>query len=555
MTRFAESPRMRKLLFAGVASLVTAAVYLPSCRYWFVSLDDPYYVIWNEHMRKGLTAESVKWAFTSRTYASNWHPLCWISLLADVNLVGGERLSDAEWSCPWNRLAKGMHTHNVVLHAVNAALLFALMGMLCGWRLDLKWLLALTLAWSLHPLRVEVVCWVAERKELLSVFFMLLTMIFYIGGSLRRSSLITYHLSLITYAAAAASKPVAVSLPAVLIAYDWIFRGRPRILAMLPFVVLSGLTCVLTLGAQTEAIECGIEGGIAQRLAAIFGSPLVYIRQTVLPYGLSAAYEVSASIDWPLVLGGALFAAGLVAVGVLWLVRRVRTGWRPGGPTLLDFAAFAVAWCYVGLMPMLGIVKVGWQEHSDRYTYWIGCGACATLAMVLAARGCDWWEGVVRFIEKTDGRPFDRAQGRRFFDFSAIALVVALAFMTNERMACWRNSIAYLRDAVPKCWQADFVSAASLMLRGAGPGCAEEAERIVREYAIRKPGVDSSLMLAKFLIRRRPPVEAEYLLRGILAENPDHGEARELLEGLERERRGEVSEQGQGGPGNGVEQK
>ena len=546
----------KTLVFAAIAFAVTFAVFLPSVKFWFISLDDPDYVIWNEHMRRGLTAENVKWAFTSQGYAANWHPLCWLSLMADVNLVGGHRISDADWSCPWNRVAKGMHLHNVFLHSANAALLFLLMLLLsakCAVRsaknhpsslFPLTTSLILTLLWSLHPLRVEVACWVAERKELLSVFWMLLTLIFYCGadGTLprlsRRPRRYGWALSLFTYALALLAKPVAVSLPAVIFAWDWVFGGRIRWCRFLPFAALSVFTSIMTLGAQTEAIDCGTNGGVAPRLAAIFGSPLVYIRQTIWPSGLSAAYAVNETINWPLVLAGVALVLAIVVVCILWLVWRIRFSALRIPHSALDYLVFGIAWVYVGLIPMLGIVKVGWQEHSDRYTYWVGCGVCAVVAMILSEKGREWWNALVRWVEKVDQRPFDRVKARRFILCSCFALVAILAVATVQRMEVWRTPIAYVRDAIPKSWNLDFVDLAVVMLKGGDRECVKEAEYWLRQCAVNRPGVASNLKLAKFLIEQKSFPEAESILREVLELDPSNKEAKEMLEGRGKRKEG-----------------
>ena len=161
-------------MFAALVFLGTVLLYMPSARYAFVDHDDPEYVIENPNMRDGLTWGNIKWAFTSVGYANNWHPLAWISMMADVTLAGP--LDDESWNRRDNRVAHVMHLHNILLHAANAVLLFFLLGLFlggdCDFRGDVLRLL-LALFWAVHPLRCEVVCWCSERKELTCVFFML----------------------------------------------------------------------------------------------------------------------------------------------------------------------------------------------------------------------------------------------------------------------------------------------------------------------------------------------------------------------------------------------
>lgn len=533
----------RWLSFAAVAA-VTAIAYLPSVSDAFVPFDDGDYVSFNEHMRDGLTPGNARWAFTSCGYASNWHPLAWLSLMADVTVSRGRELPQGEWEGLRNRVARTMRTHNVILHAINAALLFLLMRLVCRGRLDDRWILALALLWALHPLRTEVPCWISERKELLSVMFMLLTLVFWV-----RRPPFGYPLSLLSFALALLAKPVAVTLPAVLVAWDLIAVGRVRVLRTIPYALMALLTCRLTMAAQAGAITCGTDWGPVMRWTAILGSPLIYIRQTFWPFGLSAAYATERSLNWFLMAGGGAFVLVLAAVCAVWLVRRLRS---PGTrQPILDCAMFTIAWSYVGLIPMLGIVKVGWQSHSDRYTYWVGCGVCVGLAMLLAEKGHAWWDGVVRWIERVDGRPFDRAKARQTLFWGALGVAAVLGFASWQRMAVWRDPFAFMGDTLGKSWNVDFAEVTVNRLLALGPRYEGEAEGWLRQCATENPCDRSYILLARFLVRKElrcpPPsglenpedmfVEAAGLAGSVLAGNPDNVEAKDIVEGIEDARR------------------
>ena len=269
---------LKRISFAALVFLGTVLLYQPSARYAFVDHDDPEYVIENPNMREGLTWENMKWAFMSVGYANNWHPLAWISMMMDVTLAGP--LDDLTWNQRDNRVAHVMHLHNILLHASNAVLLFVLLGLFLGKDCDSKGdilRLLLTLFWAVHPLRCEVVCWCSERKELTSVFFMLSSLIAYLcpaSGAMRRQ--VNYWGSVVLFTLAILAKPVAITLPTVMFAWDWIFKGKPRWLKVTPFILLSLACCFLTISSQKGALESGADQLICQRLESIFVAPLVY---------------------------------------------------------------------------------------------------------------------------------------------------------------------------------------------------------------------------------------------------------------------------------------
>lgn len=516
-------------------------LFLPTIRYEQLNFDDDLYVRNNAHMRDGLTPGNLGWALTSVGYAYNWHPLAWTSLMSDVSLVrilrGGRTIGDDEWQNKRNSVARVMHFHNVVLHAANAALLFLLMGRLLGGKVALIWPFGLALLWAVHPLRVEVVSWIAERKELLSCSLMLATLLLYTGS--RRLALGRYASAVICAALAMMAKPVAVTLPAVLFAWDWIFRGRIKWLKALPFALLSVGTCCLTMMAQTNAIESAREMGRLSQIRAIFTGPLIYLWQTLWPTDLSIAYEIRpndllSGLEMAL---GVLLVIGLVVVCLWWLKRRGK---------VLGILVFGISWVYMGLMPMLGFVKVGGQEHSDRYTYWIGCGVCVTVAMLLRLLvprfrawfvQCEWSGGMAEY-EKL----------RKGVRIGTFALAFVLALMSASRMRYWRDTVTLYRDAIPKSWNTEIARALAGELIGQGPQGLNEAEEWLRACIEHHPNVSSVLNLVDLLLRKpvdglaeqfgRPRhEEARILLEGILEREPENDRAKRLLKIIEEENR------------------
>jgi len=514
---------LKRISFAALVFLGTVLLYQPSARYAFVDHDDPEYVIENPNMREGLTWENMKWAFTSVGYANNWHPLAWISMMMDVTLAGP--LDDLTWNQRDNRVAHVMHLHNILLHASNAVLLFVLLGLFLGKDCDSKGdilRLLLTLFWAVHPLRCEVVCWCSERKELTSVFFMLSSLIAYLcpaSGAMRRQ--VNYWGSVVLFTLAILAKPVAITLPTVMFAWDWIFKGKPRWLKVTPFILLSLACCFLTISSQKGALESGADQLICQRLESIFVAPLVYIRQTLWPSGLSCFYKLTYTMNWVGVCFGVLLVLMMVWVCVRWLHRR--EPWAA-------IATFGVVWLYVGLLPMLGVVKVGSQEHADRYTYWIGCGLCAVLALCWKqAKGSPW-------LCRSTGAALPRLAK------AGLCGILVLAYMTHLRMGVWRNTFTLLRDSLPKSWDGTVAGNLACHLAATGePEDRKEAEMWLRATMAHRASTAACAELAFFLsLSHRPQpkigfededpyAEARYLAHRALTGDKDQPVAWEAL--------------------------
>ena len=551
---FSLSAHASRVILAVLIFIGTALLFLPSVRYAFVDYDDQEYVIENPHMREGLTWGNIKWAFLSAGYADNWHPLAWISMMADVSLAGP--LDDESWNRRDNRVANVMHLHSVLLHAANAALLFFLM-MAMGAKMG-RWEggkasvatsptiplqlaraftlphftvyilpLTLTLLWAVHPLRCEVVCWCSERKELLCVFFMLLAMMYWVrrqeddSDQLRclDDDFVSYVLALFFFALAILSKPLAVSLPAALFAWDWIFRGRPPWLKIVPFGLLSLAGCLLTMVSQNVSRASGAEQFVCQRLESFFVAPLIYLRQTVWPAGLSSFYKLTFAMNWAGVVAGIALVAAIVWVCVRWLRRR--EPWAA-------IAAFGVSWVYIGLLPMLGVVKAGPQEHADRYTYWVGCGVCAVAMLIL-----ERLRGVERIVRHV--RPF-----RPRIVAAGFVCVLALAFLARSRMGAWRNTVALMRDSLPKSWYGENAGILASHLEATGRAeDRREAEMWLRSTMAYRATPAACGELALFLSHQKHPKigfgdespyeEARYLAHRSLAGCKEQAVAWEAL--------------------------
>ena len=251
---------------------------------------------------------------------------------------------------------------------------------------------------------------------------------------------------------------------------------------------------------------------MGEKVALTLSAPVTYLRQTIWPAGLSAFYPTNASVSWiELCLGAALLAA-IAGVCVAWFLRR--------RSPVLSLLAFAVAWGYVSLLPMLGIVKVGDQPHSDRYTYWVGCGLAAVAAMA-----------VCRYAGKFEKQAMRVQAG----------VLGALVLATWMRMPVWKDAFSLYADAAPKSWAAQPVCVLSRYLRMRGEDGERQAEAMLRtaltQTHYREIRAEFAHLLAcrarksGFGLGDGEPAfeEARYEAESVLAANPAHALANEAL--------------------------
>jgi tetratricopeptide (TPR) repeat protein len=377
-TTTTQQPRKHETLKIAVAIwLATFVLFLPSLRCGFTAYDDPDYVTANPHVLGGLTLENVRWALTASA-AANWHPLTWVSLMSDASVFG---------TAPW-----GYHLTSVLIHASNAALLLVVMTRLTG---SLGRSAALAAAFALHPLRVESVTWIAERKDVLSGLFFLLTLLAY-GWYVQRPGLARYAAVAATLAAGLMAKPMLVTTPFVLLLLDvWPlkrFKGtasawRRVIPEKLPLIGLSLAASAVTFLVQKQA------GAVAKLEQAYslpnrIGNAVVacvrYAGKTFWPTDLAVFYPHPGS--WPPWELAAATAGLIVAsVGALVALRRGRRS-----------PVFVGWFWFVGmLVPVIGIVQVGAQSMADRYTYLPGIGLAMAVIWPVAdlAAGRQWARG------------------------------------------------------------------------------------------------------------------------------------------------------------------
>ena len=356
-------------------ALVTLLVYLPASRDGFVNYDDQDYVTENSVVQKGLTWTGIKWAFTTG-HASNWHPLTWLSHLADCELFG---------------LNPGAHhLVNVLFHTANAVLLFLLLLRLTQ-ELWPSLFVAALFAW--HPLHVESVAWISERKDVLSTFFALLTLLAYaryaqhVTGDMCQvtrtnstSSPVTRHpsrcywLALLFFALGLMSKPMLVTLPFVMLLLDYwplqrlsTLNPQPStcqrlVLEKWPFFLLTIVSCVVTFLVQSQRSGDAVASLELVPLHYRFCNALVsyglYLLKMVWPVGLAVFYPLPDHLTW-------ILMAAITSAVILVIISSFV--WRAGRA----HAYLPVGWLwFLGtLVPVIGLVQVGSAALADRYTY------------------------------------------------------------------------------------------------------------------------------------------------------------------------------------------
>ena len=470
-------------LLCALLGLATFALYLPTAWYGFVSLDDPYYLVDNPMISSGLTWEGVRYAFSLEFWV--WHPLAFLAHMVDVELFGLN--------------PSGHHLMSNAWHALNAALLGLALHRLTGaaWRS-----LAVAALFALHPLRVESVAWVTERKDVMSVAFALLAILCYAryaGTGTRRRGL-WYGWMLAAYALSLMSKAMFVTLPFALLLLDiWPMRraellsvgsatqAEPRALgervfrrSSLPWLLVEKLPLLaLALGAAVLTMACeGIDHAAASarrpwglRASTFAVTVPRYVLDTVWPWGTGGYYFQRPS--WPLaqIVGGVGMLVGFTLAA--WLLRR-------GRPWLL------VGWLFFlgTLAPVSGFVPFSGVSHADRFIY------APSWGLLLA--GVWSWPACA-------GRTL---RGRRITGALLLAACSALAALTLEQLPHWRDAVSLARRNLA-------------------------AERHRPEEA--------RLQLAQALYNQKRVEESVRELRALIAADPGHPDALYMLAALIRE--------------------
>jgi protein O-mannosyl-transferase len=393
--------------------LFTVAIFFPACRNEFVNWDDPIYVTKNSHVAAGLTADSIQYAWTTFDSA-NWIPLTWLSYELDATLFGVNPMA--------------FHATNVCLHAVNVWLLFLLLRGMTG---AIGRSAVVALLFAVHPLHVESVAWVSERKDVLSTAGLLLTLLAYVRFASKPTPL-RYLVVCVTYALGLLSKSMLVTLPVLMLFVDhWPLQrisyddeapldfetfddSRRSLLQLfagkLPLLALAFLAGLVTLAAQERAMERMTLLPIAYRIANAISATGWYLWKTILPTGLCAHYQHPYQDVY---LPGTAFAAIVFFLITTFVAFASRN--RP-------HLAFGWLWFLTSLLPVIGLIQVGSQSYADRYAYIPHIGL-----FVLLVWEAHHWSGHFRVSP-------------RLGVGLSVAMFAALVWQTERQIATWHDS-------------------------------------------------------------------------------------------------------------------
>ena len=391
-------------LFLVIAIL---AVYWQMNYHEFINFDDASYILENQHVQKGLTSESISWAF-GFTDISYWHPLTWLSHMLDCQIYG---------------LIPGMHHRtSLIFHIVNSILLFFVLQKMTGALWKSAFVAAL---FALHPINVESVAWVAERKNLLSTFFWMLTMLAYVYYT-SHPNLYRYFLTFLLLMLGLMAKPMLVTLPFVLLLLDYWPLGRFRqqstfnlILEKIPFFALSAVSAYISsISVQRYGIVVSMElVPMKLRLANALVSYVQYIEKMIWPKNLAIFYPFPDTLPiWQ------VFGAGLFLVSISFLV-------------LLNFRKkpyLCIGWLwFLGtLIPVIGLKQAGlWPAIADRWAYVPLIGIFLIIS----------W-GIPELVSKWRHKKIGLA-------LAATVLLLILMTVTWLQVRCWTNSVSLFKNA------------------------------------------------------------------------------------------------------------
>jgi protein O-mannosyl-transferase len=407
---------LRALLVYTVIILATLTVYLPVNDFDFVVYDDSTYVFNNSRVQEGLTFKNILWSLTAFE-ASNWHPLTWLSHMTDIQIFGLN--------------AGGHHLTSVGFHILNTILLLIWLNTMTGEFWKSSFVAAL---FALHPLHVESVAWIAERKDVLSTFFFFLALLSYTRYCQKKNRQ-QYLLSLFFFICALMAKPMVVTLPFVFFILDyWPLKRFPEVLSIkipvndkralgyllvekIPFFVFSSLSCWITLTAQHSTTASVEAFPLIPRISNSIISYVEYLSKMICPFPLAIIYPFPQTIYlWKVI------ASLFVVLSISFLaIRKLRC--RPW---------LAVGWFwYIGtLMPVIGLVQVGVQRYADRYTYIPLIGLFIMIAWQVPKMVQSWKHKNIAL------------------SVSATGIFCVLWVLTSFQVRLWENSITLFEHAL-----------------------------------------------------------------------------------------------------------
>jgi len=479
------------------------AIFGQTLGHEFVEYDDDDYVYENPPITRGLNPQTILWAFT-HVHSGNWHPLTTLTHMFDCQVYGLH---------PW-----GHHLGNVLLHSAAAILLFLVMRRMTSALWPSAFIAAI---FAVHPLHVESVAWVSERKDLLSGVFFMLTLMAYCryvrtnGSGSERSFFFlrspAYWLVLLFFAMGLMSKPMLVTLPLVLLLLDWwplrrftIDNARSTLASLvrekIPFLLLSAVSCVATMWAQTEAINSLERISFPSRVSNALVSYAAYLWQMVYPVDLTVLYPHPGN-HVP------LWMVGLSALALLAISAGILAGSRKHPYLLMGWL-----WYLGMLVPVSGLVQVGAQARADRYTYLPQIG----LYIVMA------W-GAVDLCRSWRYR-------RALLGAGAAAILASLLVLAHGQTRYWKDTVSLMTHTIA-CTSNNSIAQGilgnSLVNRGKLPEAIQYLEQSLLQASSKSPEAHNNLGLALAHQGRLPEAIQHY--ERALELKPNYAEAHNNL--------------------------
>ena len=487
---------------------ITWAVFGQTFGHQFINYDDPLYVLDNAHVRAGLTWRGILWAFT-HVHSQNWHPLTTISHMLDCQLFGVN--------------PGAHHLMNVFFHSIAAVLLFILLAQITGGPISPRdesvrladrtggiWLSGFVAAvFAIHPLRVESVAWIAERKDVLSGTFFMLTLIAYAAYT-RQRSLGRYLTMSILFACGLMSKPMLITTPAILLLLDYWPLNRftkstasKLVIEKVPLFMLSVGSCVATLWAQNFALGSTQFLPLQWRITNALFSYFEYVRQVFWPVDLIPFYvhpENRLEL-WRLLVA----AVVLIALTAIAFIRRRKN----------PYLIVGWLWYLVMLIPVIGIVQVGLQGHADRYTYLPQIGLDIALVWLI-------WDLTKSCLPRRSASAKAGRPQKIVLSAAAAIVLVTLSSLSWKQTTHWRDTEALWRHTLAVTPDSDVAHAGLggiLFVRGQIDESIDHYERALR---LRDGNVAAHFGLGRALAAKQKTDPAIFHFQKALSIQPDN---------------------------------
>jgi Flp pilus assembly protein TadD len=496
-----------KFLWPFLIVGVVVAAFSPGFRNDFVNWDDEKIIVNNSDFR-GLGWTELKWMF-STVYMCHYQPLGWLSYSVDYAI--------------WGLDPRGFFLTNLLIHSATALCFYflsrRLLGMVLLWSpSEVRFGAAVaTIFFAVHPLRVESVVWLSERRDVLSGFFLLVSVLCYVRFAERsQARRAWYCAALISFAASLMSKATGVGLPLVLLLLDWYPFGRWRsepgrgnqhvsmrlLLEKVPFVLMAAVTMLVAIYAQqkSDTLSPLAYHGVGERLLVAAYALVFYVKKTILPWGLSPLVPIPTPDEiWALRFGATALLVTLAAAALVAIRRR----WPAG-------TVIAVAY-FVLLLPVLGIVQIGPQLVADRYSYL----SCLGLAILVGT-------GMIAARKWLSQRA---PETRILLDTAAILVMAALVMLTRAQAAVWRNSETLWTHVLKQFPNSDIAHVGIATVLGESGRLPEAVFHLQRAVKLRPTWPEPHYDLGVALLALGRPIEASESLQNAVQLMPRYAEA------------------------------